>query len=103
MGAGSLDGAVGENQNAVRHADAGKAMRDQDGGFSGTELLETLKHLEFRSSIQSRGRLVEDQYRRLAHVGARDRDFLPFPAGQFDAVLDACADLLLTYLQTLLD
>ncbi len=56
------------------------------------ELLEALEHLEFRARIERRGRLVEDQHLRVAHVGARDRDLLPLAAGQVDAGAKALAD-----------
>ena len=88
MGACRFDLALGENKNAVGHSNAGKAMRNQDGGFSGTEFLETLKHFKFRSGVQRRGRLVKDQHRGFSHIGARDRDFLPFSAGQLDPFLN---------------
>ena len=56
------------------------------------QFLEALEHLELGARIERRRRLVEDQHLRLAHVGARDRDLLPFAAGQVDAVLEALAD-----------
>ena len=51
------------------------------------QLLEPLEHLELGARIERRGRLVEDKHLRVAHVGARDRDFLPFAARQVDAGL----------------
>ncbi|MNC57359.1 hypothetical protein D3C75_1070160 [compost metagenome] len=42
-----------------------------------------LEHRRFRRRVECRGRLVEDQDIGIAaHVGARQRDFLPLPARQ---------------------
>src|SRR5450631_716210 len=70
-------------------------MRDQDGCFSGAEFLEPLKYLKFRSGIQRGGRFVKDQDRGFPHIGARNRNLLPFSAGQFNSALKPLADHLL--------
>jgi hypothetical protein len=56
--------------------------------------LKRLEDLELGPRVERRGRLVEDQHLGLAHIGARDRHFLPFAARQLDAVLEAFADAL---------
>src|SRR5258707_5354403 len=95
MCASGFDHAIGEDENAVGHANAGKTMRDQDGRFAVTEFLETLEYFKLGASIQRRRRFVEDQHGRFAHIGAGDRDFLPFPTGKLDTVLESFADHLL--------
>lgn len=72
--AGGFHLAIGEHENAV----AGEAVRDQDGGLAVAEFLEALEHLEFRTRIERRGRLVENRHLGLAHVGAGDGNLLPF-------------------------
>src|SRR6202790_4539104 len=95
MSASSFDHSVGEDEDAVGHANAGKAMRDQDGRLAVTEFLEALEYFKLGASIQCRRWLVEDQHRRFTHVGAGDRNFLPFPTGKLDTVLEPFSDHLL--------
>ena len=95
MCASGFDHAVGENENAVGHANTGKTMRDQDGRFAVTEFLEALEYFKLGACVQRRRRFVEDQHGRFAHIGAGDRDFLPFPTGKLDTVLEPFADHLL--------
>ena len=66
MCASGFDHAVGEDENAVGHANTGKAMRNQDGRFAVAEFLEALKYFKLGTSIQRRRRFVEDQYGRFA-------------------------------------
>ena len=56
--------AVGKHEDAVRHADAGKTVRDEDRGLTFAQLLEAAEHLVFGTRVQCRRRLVEDK-----HVG----------------------------------
>src|SRR6202048_3498300 len=95
MRASGFDHAGREDEKAVGPANAGKTMRDQDGRFAVTEFLEALEYFKLRACIQRRRRFVEDQHGRFAHIGAGDRDFLPFPAGKLDTVLESFADHLL--------
>src|SRR5229473_5201553 len=97
--ASGFDHSVGEDENAVGHANAGKTMRDQDGRLAVTEFLEALEYFKLGASIQRRRRLVEDQHGRFAHIGAGDRDFLPFPTGKLNTVLEPFADHLLIAIQ----
>ena len=95
MSARGFDHSVGENEDAVGHANAGKTMGDQDGRFAVTEFLEALEYFKLGASIQRRRWLVEDQHSRFAHIGAGDRNFLPFPTGKLNTVLEPFADHLL--------
>ena len=63
-------------------------MRDQHAHAVGHELGEAQEHLVLRARIECRGRLIEDQQLRVAHVGARQRDLLPFAARQVDPLLE---------------
>src|SRR5580698_6828826 len=67
-------------------------MRDQDGGFTTTELLESLEHFKLGASIQRRRRFVENQHGRFAHIGPGDRNFLPFATGKLHTVLESLAN-----------
>src|SRR5690606_963482 len=58
---------------------------------------------ELRTRVERRGRFVEDQHVGLAHVGARDRDLLPFAAGQVHALAEALADELVVAVRQLRD
>ena len=78
--------AVGEHENAVGHANTGKAMGYEDRGLALAPFLEPLEDLEFGPRIQRCRRLIEDQHLGLVHVGAADGNVLPFPAGKLDAV-----------------
>src|SRR6202011_174962 len=95
MSASSFDHSVGEDEDAVGHANAGKTMRDQDGGLAVTEFLEALEYFKLGAGIQCRRWLVENQHGRFTHIGAGDRNFLPFPTGKLDTVLEAFSDHLL--------
>ena len=64
--------AVGKHEDAVRHADAGKTVRDEDRRLTFAQLLEAAEHLVFGTRVQCRRRLVEDQHFGFAHI-ARDR------------------------------
>src|SRR5690606_2325460 len=62
VGATGLDPAAGQHQDAVGHAHAGEAVRDQHRGAPPRELLEALEHLELAARVQRRGGLVEDHH-----------------------------------------
>src|SRR5690554_1698863 len=83
---------------AVGHADAGEAVGDEHHGAPLAELAEALEHLELGARVERRGRLVEDKHVGAAHIGAGDRDLLPFAAGEVDAVAEAAADHLVVAL-----
>ena len=98
-----FDGAVFQHDDAIGHADAGEAVRDQHDGLAAAELLEALEHFVLGARIERGGRLVEDQQLRVAHVGARDGDLLPFAAGKIDAGAKALAEQLVVLLGQLAD
>ena len=81
-----------QHQDAVGHAHAGEAVRDQHRRAAVREFLEALEDLELAARIERGGGFVEDHHLRIAHVGARDRDLLPLAAGQVDAGAEAAAD-----------
>src|ERR1700761_170724 len=67
-------------------------MRNQNGCLSVAEFLEPLEDLKFGAGVQCRCWLVENEHRSFAHIGPRDRGFLPFAAGKLDTVLEPLAD-----------
>src|SRR5690349_4194492 len=73
-----FDHAVGHHHDAIGHPHAREAVRDQHRRLVPRQLLETTEYLELRSCIERGRRLVENQYRRIAHVRSRDGDLLPF-------------------------
>src|SRR5688572_32922394 len=92
MRADRFDPSVAEDDDAAAHPHARKTVRDEERGLARAQLLEAAKHLELRARVERRGGLVEDEDLRVAHVGARDGDLLPFAAGQVDARSPALAD-----------
>src|SRR5690242_4979059 len=87
-----LDAAVGKNHDAVGHANGREAVRDQHRGLVAAQFLEALEHFELRARVERRRRLVEDQQLRVAHVGARNGDLLPFATRKIDAAAKTLAD-----------
>ena len=81
---GSLlrDGPVLQDQDAVRHPNGGKAMRNEDGHFILSQLGETIKDFVFGPRVQRCRRLVENQQLRIAQIGACESHLLPFAAGK---------------------
>ena len=78
----------------IGHAHRGEAVRDQDGDAFAGELAEVLENLRLRLRIHGRGRFIEHQdVGAAAHEGARQRDLLPLPAGEFAPVLEPFAEL----------
>src|ERR1700722_8513951 len=94
---------VGQDENAVCHAYAGETVRDQYRGFAFTYLLESPKHFILGTGVQRCRRLVEYQHLRLTHVGACNRNLLPFAARKLDSVLKAFADHLFIAIRKLAD
>ena len=62
-------------------------MRDDDAGAPTHQHLECLLDEAFRLRIKCRGRLVEDQNRRVGEERTRDCDTLAFATRQLDATL----------------
>src|SRR5436305_866538 len=70
------DLAVVEDEDRVGGADGGEAVRDDDGGAALEEHLGRLLDEMFRLSVDRRGRLVEDEDRRIERQRAREREEL---------------------------
>ena len=84
----SLDEAPGiEHCYQLRVAHRRQPMGDDDGGAIAHQLDQRVPHLPLADRVEMRGRLVEDQYRRVLEEGARDRDALALSAGELDAAL----------------
>src|ERR1700729_1128476 len=79
--------AVFENDNSVRHAHSREAMGNKQCHFSRSQLGKSLEDLEFAASVERGGRFIENQYLRVAQIGARQRYFLPFAARKIDSAL----------------
>src|SRR5204863_1394888 len=47
------------------------------------------------AGVQRRGRLVENQHLRVPQIRARERDLLPLPAGELDAIVEPFAEHLI--------
>ncbi len=83
--------ALGDDPAPVQHHDPvgflyrGKAMRHDQRGAAFAQSLHRLLHGPLAFGIECRGRLVQQQDRRVAQDGAGDGDALLLPAGQHDA------------------
>ena len=83
-----LDNAlVGQDEDLVRVADGGQAVRDGERRSSLHQLFERLLHEVFGLVVQRAGRFVEDQDRRIFQKHPRDGDALLLSAGEADAAL----------------
>src|SRR4051812_14595381 len=98
-----LDAPISQHQDAVGHAHAREAMRDEDRRLGLRQLLEAAEDVEFGSRVQRRGGLVEDEHLGIAHVGAGDGDLLPLAARQLDARAESLADHLVVAARKLCD
>ena len=67
--------------------DRGEAMRDDDRGAPGHQIVEADLHQPLVLRVERAGRFVEQQQRRVAQDGARNRDALALAAGERDAAL----------------
>src|SRR5690606_29940741 len=86
------DAAVLEHEDAVGHANGAEAVADEDGHAAGGQLAESLEHLVLCAGVESCGWFIEDEDLRVAHVGARERDLLPFAAGKVGAAIESAAE-----------
>ena len=75
------DVSVIEHQDAVAFEHRGKAMRDHDCRASLHQPVERRLHQRLALGIECGRRFIEQQQRRIAEDGARDRDALALPAG----------------------
>ena len=76
-----------EHDQAVHRRDRRQPMRDRDDGLALHQRVEVLLDRRLDLGVERRGRLVEDQDRRVLQQDARDRDALPLSAGQLHAAL----------------
>ncbi len=74
------DRAVREDDDPVSHANGREAVGDHHRHTARHQLGEPDEYLILGPRIEGGRRLVEDQELRRAHVGARERDLLPFAA-----------------------
>ena len=68
------DAALIHDQDAVGGADRGEAVGDDEGGAPLHQPVEGLLHLALALGVERRGRLVEEQDRRVLEDRARDGD-----------------------------
>ena len=76
-----------EDQNRVRRQNRGKAVGDHDRGPTHHQLFQRVLYQGFGSRVEMRGRLVEDQHRRVLQDHPRNRQALPLAARQSVASL----------------
>src|SRR5690606_18052095 len=82
---GFNDATVAQHHDAVGEARRADPVRNEQGRTARAEALELLKHGYFRSWIERRRRLVENEHVRIPHQAAGDRHLLPLTAGQVRA------------------
>src|SRR5262245_43782471 len=71
-----------KHNDAVREANRGEAMSNDEGGTSGHDALQSLQNEAFGSGVQARGRLVEDHDGSIAQHRSRDGSPLLLAAGK---------------------
>ena len=87
MGAGLDDLAGIHNHQAVEHGDRRQTVGDGDDGAALHETVELLLDDRLHFGIERRGRLVEDEDRRVLENEAGDGDALALAARELDAAL----------------
>src|SRR5207302_2644332 len=81
------DAPVVEHDEAIHAGDGGEAVGDGYDGASAHQLAELFLDRRLDLGIECRGRLVEDQDRRILEDHPGDGDALALPAGELDATL----------------
>ena len=81
MGAFLDDAPAVEDDNAIRKTHCAETVGDDQRGASGRRTLERIDDSAFGDSIQTAGRLVENQNGRVAQHGAGYSDALLLPPG----------------------
>src|ERR1700733_5649500 len=66
-------------------------MRNQKRHLAAGQLSEAFKDLKLTARIERSGGLIKNEQLRIAQVGARQRDLLPFAAREIDAALETPA------------
>ena len=87
VAAGFDDEAVLDDEDAVGMHDRRQSVGDDDRGAALAEFGDRLLHVVLGFGIERRGRLVEQDDRRILDQRARDGDALALPAGELQAVL----------------
>src|SRR5262245_61893613 len=87
MFAGLDDPPLFQNEDGVRPPDRFQMMRDHDGGSAFHQSFERLYHQLLRRRIESRGRFVKNQNRRIADDRSRNRYALALSARKRRAAL----------------
>src|ERR1035441_3717433 len=82
---------VRQHQDPVGHANRGKPVGNQHCHAPARQLGEPLEHLVLSARVQRGGRLVQNQQLRVAHVGPRQSELLPFAPGKIHAALETPA------------
>src|SRR5581483_6791021 len=75
-----------EHRDAIGPLDGREPVRDDNGGAAAHQRIERRLHLALRFGVEGRGRLVEDQHRRVLEQRACDRQALALPTGEALAV-----------------
>src|SRR3989344_4412766 len=78
---------VFEHNNAVHFPQRREPVRNRDDRLPFHQLAERLLDFHFALTIERRGRLVEQEYRRVFQYCAGNWDALAFAAGELDAAL----------------
>ena len=76
------DMAALHDQNHVRLADGGQAMRDDEARAARHHRGERLLDLQLGARVDGAGRLVQNQHRRQRQHEPRDAEQLPLPGGE---------------------
>src|SRR6185503_3303755 len=87
MRAGLDDAAVVQDDQPVHARDRREAMRDRDHGAALHQRIELLLDRGLDLAVERRGRLVEDEDRRILEDDARQGDALALAARKLDATL----------------
>jgi hypothetical protein len=74
-------------------------MRDKQSHFAYRQFVKPCKDFELGASVKRGSGLVKYEHLRLAQIGARKREFLPFAAGEVDAAFKAPAEHLIIFLR----
>ena len=87
MGATLDDAAVFNDQDLVRAANGGEAVRDDEGGAAAHQVGEALLNQGFGFGIEAGGGFVKDEDAGIGENGAGDGDALALTSGKPDAAL----------------
>ena len=66
-----------QEQNPISAADGREAVRDVDRGAAPRQRMDPFEELVLRLGVERGGRLIQQEDARVAHEGARQRNFLP--------------------------